>query len=200
MVLLKFPGIFIIVSQGETDGASDGSTVTHIAFAVKDYAAIKAKLDADMVPIKELTPNQHMIATFPEGIGVEITENKNLATPVAFTHFNLSVVDPAGEQAWYVKHFGATAASHHNTMAAAIPGGELNFVKVDKAQAPTRNRPLDHISFEVKDLEAFCKTLAADGVKFNFEFHDLDKFKLKVAFITDPAGTYIELTEGLAGK
>jgi catechol 2,3-dioxygenase-like lactoylglutathione lyase family enzyme len=200
MELLKLPGIFIIVTQGATDVPTDGSTLDHAGFAGKDYAGVKAKLDADMVPMQELTPNQQMRATFPDGVRVEITEDKNLATPVAFTHFHLSVVDPEAERAWYVKHFGATSTSRHNTPAAAIPGGELVFLKTDKPQAPTKGRPLDHIGFEVKNLEAFCRTLVADGVKLDFEYHDLDRYQLKVAFLTDPAGTFIELTEGLASK
>jgi catechol 2,3-dioxygenase-like lactoylglutathione lyase family enzyme len=200
MVLLKIPGIFVIVSQGETEGASEASTVQNIGFAVKDYAAIKAKLEGDQVPFKELTPNEKMLATFPEGIGVEFVEDKDLATPVAFTHFQLAVVDPEAERAWYVKHFGAMAGSHGKMIAAVIPAGELEFVKVDKPMEPTIRRPLDHISFEVKNLQAFCKTLEAAGVKFDLKFTELDKFHLKAAFVTDPAGTYIELTEGLAGK
>jgi catechol 2,3-dioxygenase-like lactoylglutathione lyase family enzyme len=99
-----------------------------------------------------------------------------------------------------VKHFGATTTMRHNTPAAALPGGELVFVKSDKPQGQTKGRPLDHIGFEVKSLQAFCKTLATEGVHFDFEFHDLDRFGLKVAFLTDPDGTSIELTEGLAAK
>jgi catechol 2,3-dioxygenase-like lactoylglutathione lyase family enzyme len=198
--LLKLPGIFIIVSQGETDGGSDGSAINHIGIAVKDFAAIKAKLKAAAVPMKELKPNQQMLATFPEGVRVEIMEDKDLATPVAFHHLHLSVVDPEAERDWYVKHFGAASTSRLNMPAAAIPGGELDFLKADMPQLPTRNRSLDHMSFEVKNLEAFCKTLQADGVKFDFEYHNLEKYHLKVAFLTDPAGAYIELTEGLAVK
>jgi extradiol dioxygenase family protein len=51
----------------------------------------------------------------------------------------------------------------------------------------------------VKDLDAFAKKLEADGVKFDMAPRDMTKqFGLKIAFITDPFGTYIELTEGLS--
>jgi catechol 2,3-dioxygenase-like lactoylglutathione lyase family enzyme len=198
--LLKLPGIFIIVNQGESNGGSDGSAVNHIGIAVKDYAATKVKLDDAKVPMKEVTPNQQMFATFPEGVRVEIVEDKNLATPVAFHHLHLSVTDPEAERAWYVKHFGAKSATRRNLPAAAIPGGEIDFLKADAAPAPTKGRALDHIGLEVKNLEAFCKALAADGVKFNFEYHDLPRYGFKAAFITDPAGAFIELTEGFAAK
>ena len=62
-----------------------------------------------------------------------------------------------------------------------------------------KGRYLDHIGFEVKDLDAFAKRLEADGVKFDMAPRDMTKqFGLKIAFITDPFGTYIELTEGLS--
>jgi len=62
---------------------------------------------------------------------------------------------------------------------------------------PTKGRALDHIGFEVKGLEAFCKDLEAKGVKFDLPFRKVPAIGLSLAFLTDPFGTYIELTEGL---
>jgi catechol 2,3-dioxygenase-like lactoylglutathione lyase family enzyme len=76
----------------------------------------------------------------------------------------------------------------------------FSFRKTETAQAATRGRSLDHIGFEVKGLEAFCKNLAADGVTFESPFRDVPRLGLKIAFLLDPAGTRIELTEGLAGR
>jgi len=200
MQVLQVPGIYIIISAGETNGASEGSAINHIGFAVKDLAAAKAKLKSDKIPFKEGKSKDHVpqiFAIFPEGIGIEITEDKNLATPVAFTHVHLAAVDPEAETAWYVKHFGAMATVRHDLPAAVIPSGEIDVLKTQMPQAPTKNRPLDHMSFEVKNLEEFCKGLQADGVKFNFEYHDIEQLHLKVAFLTDPAGAFIELTEGI---
>ena len=45
------------------------------------------------------------------------------------------------------------------------------------------------------------KKLMADGVTINMPVRDMQKqLGLKIAFVTDPNGTYIELTEGLAAK
>ena len=46
------------------------------------------------------------------------------------------------------------------------------------------------------------KKMAADGVTVNMQpLRDMTKqIGLKIAFITDPNGTYIEITEGLASK
>jgi hypothetical protein len=45
------------------------------------------------------------------------------------------------------------------------------------------------------------KKLEADGVTISLPYRDLtERIALKIGFVTDPNGTYIELTEGLAGK
>jgi hypothetical protein len=50
----------------------------------------------------------------------------------------------------------------------------------------------------VKNLDAFCKKLAADGVAFDMAYREIPQLAgLKIAFIIDPNGTRIELTEGL---
>lgn len=199
--LLKLPGIFIIVNKGMPNGGSNGSSVNHIGVAVKDYAAIKEKLTAANVKMQELTPNQQMFATFPEDVRVEIMEVKDLATPVAFHHIHMSVVDGEATRNWYVKTFGATAGSRRNLPAAMIPSGEVDFLRAQMPQAPTKGRSLDHIGFEVKDLHAFVKKLQADGIAMDVPFTDMtQRIGLKIAFLTDPVGTRIELTEGLVAK
>ena len=198
--LLKLPGIFIIVSKGMPSGGSNGSSVNHIGIAVKDYAAIKARLEAAGIKMQELTPNQQMFATFPEDIRVEVMEVKDQAMPVAFHHIHTSVTDPEATRAWYVKTFGGTAGTRRGP-AAMIPGGEVDFLRAQMPPSPTKGRSLDHIGFEVKNLEPFIKTLQASGITMDMPYNDMtQRIGLKIAFLTDPAGTRIELTEGLAAK
>jgi catechol 2,3-dioxygenase-like lactoylglutathione lyase family enzyme len=61
----------------------------------------------------------------------------------------------------------------------------------------TKGRIIDHIGFEVRNLEAFCKNLEAHGVKLDAPYRKLPERGIALAFLTDPAGVYIELTEGL---
>jgi catechol 2,3-dioxygenase-like lactoylglutathione lyase family enzyme len=198
--LLKLPGIFIVVSKGMPNGGSNGSSVNHIGLAVKDYAATKAKLEAAGVKMQELTPNQQMFATFPEDVRVEVMEVKDQATPMAFHHIHMSVSDQEALRNWYVKTFGGTAGTRRGP-AAMIPGGEVDFLRAQMPQAPTKGRSLDHIGFEVKNLEAFVQKLQADGITMDMPYTDMtQRIGLKIAFLTDPVGTRIELTEGLAAK
>ncbi len=201
--LLRLPGMYMVIGKARTaptDG-TDGSTVNHIGFLVKDLPAVKAKLDAAKIESAPVNGNaKQIMAKFPEKITVELTEDPAISTPVTMHHIHLSAADPEKQRAWYVKTFGGRAGTRGNFLAAFVPGGEVDTRKAQNAEAPTKGRSLDHIGFEVKNLEAFCKKLQADGVTFDSPYRDVPQIGLKFAFITDPEGTRIELTEGLAGK
>jgi catechol 2,3-dioxygenase-like lactoylglutathione lyase family enzyme len=77
-----------------------------------------------------------------------------------------------------------------------VPGMNMSFGDAEEATAPTRGRALDHIGFEVDNLEAFCRKLEAMGIEFDVAYREVESVELKIAFLTDPSGTYIELTEG----
>ena len=81
--------------------------------------------------------------------------------------------------------------------AADLPGVNLTYSPSDQAPVGTRGRSLDHIGFEVENLEAFCRALEAQGVTFDRPYTEVAALNLAIAFFTDPFGTYIELTEGL---
>jgi len=167
--LLRLPGIYIIVGKARTAPAegTDGSTVNHLGFAVKDLAAVKGKLDALHVESTSANGNaKQIMAKFPEKVTVELTEDPALPTAVAMHHIHLATTDPEKLRAWYVKTFGARPGTRGNFLAAFIPSGEVDMRKTQDPQAPTKGRSLDHIGFEVRNLDSFCKRLSADGVQF----------------------------------
>ena len=81
--------------------------------------------------------------------------------------------------------------------AADLPGVNLTYSPSAETTVGTRGRSLDHLGFEVKNLEAFCRQLEAQGVTFDRPYAEVAALNLAIAFFTDPFGTYIELTEGL---
>jgi catechol 2,3-dioxygenase-like lactoylglutathione lyase family enzyme len=199
--LVKLPGVFIIVTKADATEGSNGSTANHIGFLVKDYAALKAKLAAANIPtVFDIEKNKQIMVTFPDQVRVEFNEDPSISAPVVFHHIHLTTTDPAALQAWYLKTFGAEATTRRNLPAAKLPGGEVDFLMAKEAPAPTKGRTLDHIGFEIKDLDAFAKKLDAQGIKFEVPVRDVPAIGLKIAFISDPVGTRIELTQGLAGK
>ena len=49
--LLKLPGIFLVLGQAERAEGSEGSTLDHFAFRVRDLAGTSAKLKAAGIPL-----------------------------------------------------------------------------------------------------------------------------------------------------
>ena len=79
-------------------------------------------------------------------------------------------------------------------VAADIPGANLSFSKTDTPTITTKGRVLDHIGFDVKNLDAFMKNLAAQGVKIERPFTP-NPAGGGLGFVSDPWGTQIELNE-----
>lgn len=211
MKMLKLPGIDIMIFKAAPTGPSVGTTVNHIGFILQDYAAFKAKLTAAGIKIAtDLPQNKQMLFDIGDGLRLEAFEDPAAKSPVQFHHMHLSVPDPEATRAWYLKMLGADTGSRRNLPSAMFPGGEVDFLKANLpkdapadavASVPTKGRSIDHIGFDVKDLKATLARLKAEGVTINSDLRDMTaQIGLKIAFITDPVGTYIELTEGLAGK
>lgn len=201
--MYKFPGVYIIAGKARTPGeGSDGSTINHFGFSVKSYAETKAKLTGAHIELAtDNTATKQIVALFPDKIRVEFTEDAALKMPIAFHHIHLSSPDGEKMRDWYVKVFGARSGMRGAFQAAFVPGGEVDFRKSAQADAPSKGRALDHIGFEVRGLEEFCKKLEADGVKLEVPYRVVPQLDgLKIAFLIDPEGTRIELTEGLAGR
>jgi catechol 2,3-dioxygenase-like lactoylglutathione lyase family enzyme len=205
--LVKFPGMLIAVGQrAEPGGGSDGTAIGHIGFYVKSFADVKAKAAAAGLGFRELTPNIQAFVTFPGDIVVEVQEDASVGNnPVVFNHFHLNAGDNEATRQWYLKEFGGVDTERRkNNKGAGVPGVIVDFLPRGKNAAapvtPSKGRAMDHIGFEVKDLKAFADKLQADGVKFDMQPTDMSSKGLpglKIAFITDPNGAYIELTEGL---
>jgi catechol-2,3-dioxygenase len=132
-------------------------------------------------------------------VRVEIYGNAAMATPTQMHHIHLMVADPTAAQKWYEQHFGATAGKRLTFETANVPGTEIALSKADAPLAPTKGRSVDHIGFEVKNLDGFVAKLQAAGIKTDAAIRNsTNATGLRIVFITDPWGTEIELTEGLA--
>jgi len=223
LTLVKLPNVFVIITGGANAAGregTDGSVVNHVGLSVKSYAATRATAEAAGLAIRELTPGQQAFVTFPNNVTVEIQEDTSIAGECEFSHFHLSVPDQNAAREWYIKTFGGEVGERRKGLKGAkIPGGFVDFLGVGgpgrgkgkgpegapptppPALAGSKGRVLDHIGFEVKDLKAFTDRLTADGQKLDVALTDAtSKMGLKIAFTTDPYGTYIELTEGLNAK
>ena len=63
---------------------------------------------------------------------------------------------------------------------------------------PTKGRSVDHIGFEVIDIDSFVARLRTAGVNTDGEIRSsANASGLRIVYITDPWGTEIEITQGL---
>ena len=100
--------------------------------------------------------------------------------------------------AWYTELFDLEVRSRGSiTTTTNVPGMNLSFANSSQERKPTQGAAIDHIGFEVNDLEAFCQELAARGIEFDVPYREIPAIGLAIAFITDPQGVRIEFTEGL---
>jgi catechol 2,3-dioxygenase-like lactoylglutathione lyase family enzyme len=133
----------------------------------------------------------------PDDVKVELVEQKQQTSPIMLHHVHFFGPQNTEMQAWYAKVFGAKPRTGGNFPAADLPGVALNFSPSPDPVIGTSGRALDHLGFEINDLEAFCKKLEAMGIKLNVPYRKAEALGLGVAFVTDPWGTSIELNEGL---
>ena len=198
--LIMFPGTYINLNLGDQkgEGGSQGSVVNHVGFIVDNVQQRVAQWKAAGVRVLPGGNNrldQAFVET-PDGVRIEILEDKTQSMPIRNEHVHLSL--PESEipraQAWYAKTFGGKPGTRNNAPVVDIPGVQIRFAKADTKQTPTRGRVLDHIGFDVKDHEAFVKKIVAEGIK-------LDEPVRKAAngstltYITDPWGTRIEIIQ-----
>jgi catechol 2,3-dioxygenase-like lactoylglutathione lyase family enzyme len=197
--ILKLPDMIVMLRKAEPSGGTEASIIRHVGVKVRSLADASIRWKAagiTAVHNQGQAENQRFV-TAPDGVLVEVTEDPSLNVPVAnhHIHFYNNAVDET--KAWYVKTFGARGGKRGRFEAADVPGVNLTFSEADKTGAATKGRALDHIGFEVRGLEEFCKKLQAAGVKFDVPYRNVPNLGISIAFLTDPWGTYIELTEGL---
>ncbi len=196
--LIQFPGTFIMLRKGEPTGGTVGSVINHLGFKVKSLEESRVGWKAAGLKTEPGGNPKQMWLWAPDEIKVEMSEDASMTVPIASHHIHYYTPAVLEMQAWYGKTFGAVPGKRGAFDAADLPAINLSFTKSDAALPGTKGRALDHIGFEVKNLEAFLKKLEAAGVKIESPYRQLPNSTTAIAFLTDPWGTYIELTENLA--
>jgi len=212
VTLAEFPGIDVILQPQAPSGGTVGTTLNHFGFHVRDFEPSVVRWKAGGVPWEPVTTNPAQgqgFVTGPDGVRVEFYEEKSIRSPIAMHHIHLLVPDPAAAQAWYARYFGATPCTRMGGVdvvrtkfdTANVPGAEITLSKANAPLTPTRGRSIDHIGFEVADIDRFVATLREAGLKTDDGVQNsADMPGVRVATLTDPWGTHIEITQGLKAR
>jgi len=202
--LMKIPGVLLFISAPRGAATSQptpgnhGTTVEFITFKVKDLKESLAKWKAAGIePMKEY---KDVTLLAPDDVQVRIIEDKSLAVPIASDGFVMSVANAAEVSAWYAKWFGAKLSKSGSDTIGDIPGARIVFHETKEPIAPTKGHSLNLLGFEVKDLQAFVKRYQDAGGKFDGTgaITTATSANLSVIQLTDPWGTSIEVSQGLA--
>jgi catechol 2,3-dioxygenase-like lactoylglutathione lyase family enzyme len=217
---VKFGDVLLILRPQKPTGPTRGTTFDHIGFAVPNVPnftkAVVAK-GYQLTVGRELPgqkpPDTGPSAVYgafsylvgPDGVKVELVTNKEPNAP-AIVHHHVHFTNPQYVQMgeWYMKALDATLRPGQTDFffGADLPGigYMLNFFKweMNEPLVGTAGRAVDHVGFEVRNLEAFAKTLDAKGIKVTTPYRR-DPALNNVGTVTfvDPWGTAVELTEGL---
>ncbi len=197
-------------------GGTKGTTVDHVAFRVPDLRATLARAKAAGYPVVTSTElawlpgareadgiavrtDKTSVAFVkgPDEFLVEFVEAKAQKEPVVMDHIHFAASQPAEMQTWYAKLTAAKAAARGGATESVIPGTHLTFTPTASPAKGTKGTVLDHIGFEVKDLPAMVEQLKGMGITIERFIQRKTDTGISIAYITDPWGTYIELTEGL---
>ena len=198
LTLIQFPGVYIMLRKADPSGPPAGSVVDHFGFVFKDLPATMARWKQTGVRIEQASnPNQGYVDA-PDGIRVEFFGDPNLPVAVRMDHIHSFTTDVRAMQVWYAKVFGGVPAAPR----VSTPGwvdcdfmpGEitLSFAPRDMKLAPTKGRSLDHIGFDVKDLDAFAKKLGSSRHYFRRGSATDPRFEDAGGFPHRSLGHYIE--------
>jgi len=216
--IIKFPNVLIFFHPMQAPtGGSIGTTVNHIGFSVPDLRPLVAKIKANgfkMITAESVAADVKVIDDIaapspttnigfvlgPEYVKIELVEVKSQKAPIQLHHIHFFGQMNTEMQAWYAKTFGARMLPPNPASAFVqdqLPGVSLNFTPSPTPTVGTTGRSIDHIGFEIKNLEAFTKKLEAQGIKLDRPYTKVPELGIAIAFIKDPWGTNIEMTEGL---
>ena len=201
LTAVRMPNMMVVLTDRDPTGGSQGTVMDHFGFKVRNLATFLAKWRAAGLPVgrefigAEGQPNAYVM--MPDDVYVELQEDQ--ALPVVISPYHIHFYTPEFESllAWYTELLNIEVRPRGSiTSTTNVPGMNLSFANSNEPRLSTKGRSIDHIGFEVDDLEAFCKLLEAKGIAFDVAYRDVPTIGLKIAFITDPSGVYIEFTEG----
>ncbi|HWE48957.1 MAG TPA: VOC family protein [Bryobacteraceae bacterium] len=199
---VKVPGMLIFFTKRDPIHGTEGTSLDHFGFRVHSLPDMEKSLRAAGYDVgKDFKGTEGFQNTYvmgPDNVKIELQEDVNLPVRAAVNHLHYMVTDPMALRDWYIEKLSLTATERGSFKTANAGGNNLTF---GKSRTPptsgTKGGSLDHIGFEVKNLEAYCKQLEAKGIKLDVPYRKVPSLGVAIAFITDPQGVYIELVEGL---
>ncbi|MDG2090679.1 MAG: VOC family protein [Gammaproteobacteria bacterium] len=209
-VAVKFQNFIVMFEEQTPSLASVDTVMHHFGFKLRDIDKFITKWEDAGLEMGPIFPGAegytNAYVTLPGGVEVELQEDQSLHRE--FTGYHIHYSAEAYEELlnWYNTMFDLeTQARGTIGSATNVPGmnmsfgqlGDRPFVLGDGPFAATQGTAIDHVGFEVENLEAFCRELEAKGIVFDKPYHWISELGVYSASFIDPKGVSVELTEGL---
>lgn len=207
---VKFQNFIVMFEEQTPILDSIDTAMHHFGFKLRDVDKFIAKWEAAGLEMGRIFIGSegytNAYVTLPGGVEVELQEDQSLFREFTGYHIHYSTVNFVELLDWYNAMFGLeTQARGSIASATNLPGMNMSFGQLGDEPfalgtgpfASTQGAAIDHVGFEVENLEAFCRALEAKGIVFDQAYHWISEQSVYSASFTDPAGVAVELTEGL---
>ena len=199
---VKFPNLIVMFAEQTPTMGSRETVMDHFGFKVRDIQRFIDKWEAAGFEMGRVfigaESQTNAYVTLPDGVYVELQEDQSLHEEFTGYHIHYFTPDYESLLDWYVEVFELEIRPRGSIATTTnVPGTNLSFGNSTDPREHTIGTAIDHIGFEVENLKDFCLKLQAKGVQFEAPYHENEALGIATAFLTDPGGVRIELTEGL---
>ncbi len=201
LTAVRLPNMLVALTERAPSMGSRETVMDHFGFKVRNIERFLEKWSATGYEVGRVFTGAegqtNAYVMLPDDVYVELQEDQSLHVEVMGYHVHFITPGHEGLLEWYTDVFGLEVRPRGSIATTTnAPGMNLSFGAGERERHATEGAAIDHIGFEFEDLEAFCKQLEARGIAFDVPYREIPSIELKIAFITDPAGVRIELTEG----
>jgi len=174
--VVKFPGVLIFLRKGEPKGGSLGTAVDHPGFHVPNgqetlekfkVAGVKSGVQSRAAGLGYIySPDDLRVEILGNG-SAQRQQNHGAGGERPLPHLSTRSLryGNSGLVRKNVRRHADVGTGKERQPAICPVSGCSSEIR--QSPVPTKGRALDYIGFEVKNLEAFCKKLEANGVKLD---------------------------------
>ena len=211
---IQFPGVYILLRQGDSSGPNETAVVDHFGFIIRDLPPLIEKWKAAGLKVTQASaarPHNQAYVTGPEGTHIEVFGDPTLPTPVQMDHIHYHL-PPEEVQALRPGMPKCSAFVPSTRESVSRPGTSWprlfsrRYEPLDCRVPATATRQtwshkghlIDHIGFEVKTSTPYIKSSKPKVSSSKGPWAKRQCAAPENRLPHRPWGVRIELTEGLA--
>lgn len=194
---VKFAGSLVMLRKRDEVQAGSGA-VAYVEFRSRDLETVVQRAKVAGTPMPRYEKGKRASFLTPEQLRVHVYQDRRQAQAMIFARIHFRVSRSEALREWYRRLLDVHAKAAGAAQVLQIPGADLTFSEAGAKDPAPAGTAIDHIGFEVRELEARAKVLEKKGFKFDLPFRYFDRVNVGGVKLIDPAGVPVMLTEGLS--